>query len=68
MISDTLLWEDDASVIAGQIVIIDLQGLGFGHIGQITPSILKYMSICILYYGFILFNNRAILRLLCAEN
>lgn len=41
MISDTLLWEDDASIIAGQIVIIDLKGLGFGHIGQCTPSILK---------------------------
>lgn len=41
MISDTLLWEDDASVIAGQIVIIDLKGIGLGHIGQITPSILK---------------------------
>lgn len=41
MISDTLLWEDDASIVAGQIVIIDLQGLGIGHISQCSPSILK---------------------------
>lgn len=41
MISDTLLWEDDNSIISGQIVIIDLKGLSFGHIGQCTPSIIK---------------------------
>lgn len=44
MISDTLLWEDDASIIAGQIVVIDLKGLSFAHIGQCTPSILKKMT------------------------
>lgn len=41
MISDLMLWEDDATVVAGQIAVIDLKGLSFGHIGQITPSILK---------------------------
>lgn len=44
MISDTLLWEDDASIISGQTVIIDLKGLSLSHIGQCSPSIIKKMT------------------------
>lgn len=42
MISDMLLCEDDDLVVCGQVVVIDLQGLSFGHIGQMTPSLIRY--------------------------
>lgn len=37
-----LLWDDDISVVCGNVVVFDMQGLTFGHIAQCTPSITKY--------------------------
>lgn len=46
MIADMLLFDDDASAVCGHVLIYDLQGLSLGHVGQFTPSFIKYeMSI-----------------------
>lgn len=50
MILDILLNEDDNFVIAGQTGFIDLDGMGFSHAVQLTPTIckkvLRYLQDC----------------------
>lgn len=45
MISCIQLMEDDQSVIAGQLFIIDLSNVTLGHFTQMTPSVVKKMVI-----------------------
>lgn len=42
MIYDMHLLDDDDLVVGGQIFVIDLKGISFGHIMQFTPSLIKY--------------------------
>lgn len=41
MITDTLLWEDDNTVIAGQTIIVDLKGLSMAHVSQFSAVLIK---------------------------
>lgn len=42
MLIDMVLLEDDDLVVCGQVAVVDLQGVSFGHIGQFAPSLIKY--------------------------
>lgn len=42
MIADMLLYDDDTFVVSGSVAVVDLQGVTFGHIAQMTPSLMKY--------------------------
>ncbi|GAB0091091.1 hypothetical protein DMENIID0001_058940 [Sergentomyia squamirostris] len=44
MITDYMIWEDDNCTVAGQTILVDLQGLSFGHLTQVTPTLLKKMT------------------------
>ncbi|XP_077293674.1 retinol-binding protein pinta-like [Arctopsyche grandis] len=46
MISYIQLLEDDQSVIAGQLVLLDFSKTKMGHLTQMTPSVVKKMVIC----------------------
>lgn len=41
MISDILLWDDDYTVVAGQTILVDLKGLSFSHLKQVSPTLIK---------------------------
>lgn len=44
MIVDMLLMEDDIYGVCGNIMIIDMQGLYFGHIVQFSLPLIKYAN------------------------
>ncbi|XP_055703505.1 retinol-binding protein pinta-like [Phlebotomus papatasi] len=44
MITDVMIWDDDNCAVAGQTILVDLQGLSFGHLTQVTPTLLKKMT------------------------
>lgn len=44
MILDILMRESDQLVIAGQIVILDLENTGMGHFLQMNPTLVKKMT------------------------
>lgn len=43
IIPDTMLLQDDACIINGQEIIIDLEQLPYGYIPQVTPLALKHL-------------------------
>lgn len=42
MIQDMLLLEDDHLGVSGEIFVVDMKGLSFGHVLQFSPSLIKY--------------------------
>jgi hypothetical protein len=41
MITDLMIMECDNSVIAGHTILVDLRGLSFSLLKQITPGLIK---------------------------
>lgn len=44
MISDLQLMQDDTTIIAGHIVLVDMQGMGFAALSQFSPTFIKKMT------------------------
>lgn len=44
MITDLLLVDDDSSIIAGHMVLVDLRGLTFACLSQFNPTFIKKMT------------------------
>ncbi|XP_049767632.1 retinol-binding protein pinta-like [Schistocerca cancellata] len=46
MSSDATLWEDDPTVICGEVLIHDMQGATLGHFTAMSPWLLRRMTTC----------------------
>lgn len=67
MVEDLLLLDDDSFIISGQIFILDLKGISFGHVIQYySPSLIRYVlrnssySSCIKRIDSYPFENRKV--------
>lgn len=47
VLSEVLMYEDDVFVINGQEAILDLEGIPYNYIFQLTPTVLKTIAVLI---------------------
>lgn len=46
MITNIQLLEDDQSVVAGHLIVMDFKKITMAHMSQMTPSLIKKMTMC----------------------